>query len=85
MLIFLLSRAQSGIILNVQHQLEDILSNQHLIVRNQNDMFSKLTDIEKRLTNVETCLIVQQQQQQQQQMQYQPTTSSRAGLPPSGT
>ncbi len=54
-------RSQTGIILNVQHQLEDILNNQQIIVQNQNDMFDKLNDIEKRLMNVETCLIIQQQ------------------------
>ena len=58
------NRAQSGIILNVQHQLEDILNTQNLIVKNQSEMMSKLNAIESRLSTVEKCLIVQQQQQQ---------------------
>ena len=55
------SRAQSGIILNVQNQLEDILNNQNLIVQNQADMIEKLNSLETRLSTVEKCLLVQQQ------------------------
>jgi hypothetical protein len=47
-------RAQSGIILNVQHQLEDILNNQQLMLQNQHDMMEKLNDIETRLLDLES-------------------------------
>jgi len=41
--------------------LEDILSNQNLIVQNQATMIEKLDALESRLTNVEKILIVGQQ------------------------
>ena len=44
----------------MQHQLEDILNNQHLIVQNQTEMIEKLSAIEHRLTTVEKCLVAQQ-------------------------
>lgn len=76
---FYKKRAQSGIILSVQNQLEGILNNQQLIVQNQHEMFDKLIDIEKRLVNVETCLILHSQQNQPAN----PPVSSQPHLRPS--
>ncbi len=44
----------------MQHQLEDILNNQTLIVQNQSEMIEKLNIIDSRLLNVEKYLIIQQ-------------------------